>query len=74
MDGVGGEAERAGEEGGVTPLPLGWHRFEVSYTMPDGSRWSVEIVAQSIEDAETRLRCLGENGKVDGRIVGEVAP
>jgi hypothetical protein len=51
--------------------PVGWHRFDCVYTRDDGSRWSFEILAQSDEDAETRLRCIQENAKVDGRIIGE---
>lgn len=52
--------------------PKGWHCFALDYRMDDGSRWSIDIIAQSEEDAETRLRCIKENGAVDGRIIGEV--
>lgn len=51
-------------------LEPGWHWFCVDFNH-GGSEWIFYIAAQSIEDAETRLTSIRENGRIGGRIVGE---
>jgi predicted ATP-grasp superfamily ATP-dependent carboligase len=35
----------------------------------EGSSYSFEITAESYEEAEKRLKCIGCNGKVDGELI-----
>lgn len=58
--------------GWLSRTPSGWHWFGIEYRMPDGSRWQAHVMAQSVEDAETRLRCIGESGSISGRVVQQL--
>lgn len=52
--------------------PPGWYWFDIDYRLDDGSQWAVKIMAQSSEDAETRLRCIQERGTISGQILEEI--
>lgn len=59
----------------MTTLPKpcdGYFWFDIDYRMDDGTRWGVYILAQSHEEAETRLRCIKDNGTVVGRVVKQI--
>jgi hypothetical protein len=44
-------------------------RFMCSYEFA-GDKWGVEIYADTIEEANRKLRAVGSTGKVDGEILG----
>lgn len=35
----------------------------------EGNPYSFEITAQSFEEAQKRLKCIGSNGKIDGELI-----
>lgn len=55
----------------LPPLDRGWYWFTFEYRTPSGGRFEVDMAAQSIEDAETRLRWIRETSEVAGQIVAE---
>ncbi len=48
-----------------------WQRYQCEYRH-HGQTWGVEICATSHADAQARLRSLGMNGEVRGRIALKV--
>lgn len=42
--------------------------FYISY-VHKGSEWGLEIIADDIEDAKQRLKALGTNGQVLGKLI-----
>jgi hypothetical protein len=48
-----------------------WQRYSFSYPYA-GSRWSFDLPATSMEDAEARLTAMRNWGKLDGEIVATI--
>jgi hypothetical protein len=52
---------------------INWQEFTCSYTHPiDGQTFAFTIWAVDAADAAERLKYIGEIGKVDGALAGEI--